>query len=107
MSGEKLSADRQAVAVWAALQAAGAPADEWIPRADWNNALRVTLNVSSQPSLRDRTRAAKEMGLIEVDRGHRGKEGKVRLLAPGSEGQVLIGVDAEDVEALISDAVEA
>lgn len=82
-----LETPRQPVAAWAALLRAGAPSEVWIPRRCWDNAVRVVAQVDSAMALRDRTKTAKDYGLLEVQPGQRGKEGNVLLREPGASGQ--------------------
>jgi hypothetical protein len=72
----------QAVACWAALLRVGVPPDEWIARRVWDNALRIASGVESTQALRYRTKTAKDYGLVHIDPGQRGQEGRAKLTHP-------------------------
>lgn len=89
----------EVVACWIALQRVGVPTDVWVPRRVWDNALRVASGVESDQALRYRTKTARDYGIVQIEPGQRGKEGRAMLVSYGTQGQ-FIPID-EPVESLL------
>lgn len=94
--------DVRATCIWAALQRAGVPTDNWFPRRYWNLAIRSAAGVASAPRLLDHTKAAVESGLIDVERGRGLKKGQVKLLPVGHRGQIVPGYTQEELLAVVN-----
>lgn len=92
--------DVRAVAAWASLLRGGAQPDVPVPRRLWRQAVRAAAGVSSAPSIRDHTHAARDAGLIEVEHGAGSRKGTVTLIPPGRPGQFVPGFTAEDLAEL-------
>lgn len=90
--------DDRAIVLWLALLRAGAPVGVWVERRFWRNGMRAVAGVSSQMALSYHTQAARDMGLIEVERGSGGRAGRVRLMAPGAPGQFIPDLDVEQLQ---------
>lgn len=78
------------MATWISLLRAGVPTEIFVPRRVWDNALRVVTGVETVRSLHDRTKVARDYGLVQI-LSHRGadKTSWVKLKPPGAEGQFL------------------
>lgn len=91
------SVEDRVTGLYLALLDAGVPVDQPAERRWWENAVRAASGVSSTPALRYHTKAARDMGLIEVVRGTRAEPGTVRLLPPDHGEQFIPSLVAAEL----------